>query len=149
MVNGKVSWEETVDTQGCSSSPQTYESYSRDPERTPYQWDGSNKAGFTRGDQTWLPVAANYKENNALSQLRAPRSHLQMFKKLLKLRQEPSMQDGPLEIKDILDDILIYSRYVRHTRCISYIFYSLEWPYSLSQHSISDKCRAAICMSLY
>ncbi|XP_061391892.1 maltase A1-like [Musca vetustissima] len=110
MVNGNVTWEETVDTQGCSSSPETYESYSRDPERTPYQWDASNKAGFTRGDQTWLPVAANYRESNALSQSRTPRSHLQLFKTLIRLRQEPSMQDGPLEIKSILDDILIYSR---------------------------------------
>lgn len=110
MVNGKVTWEETVDTQGCSSSPQTYESYSRDPERTPYQWDASSNAGFTEGDHTWLPVAANYKESNALSQSRAPRSHLQLFKTLIRLRQEPSMQDGPLEIKSILDDILIYSR---------------------------------------
>uniref|UniRef100_A0A1I8Q5Z4 alpha-glucosidase n=1 Tax=Stomoxys calcitrans TaxID=35570 RepID=A0A1I8Q5Z4_STOCA len=110
MVNGKITWEETVDTQGCSSSPQTYERYSRDPERTPYQWDGSNLAGFTNGDHTWLPVAANYVENNAFSQLRAPRSHLQMFKRLIKLRQEPSMRDGPLEIKAILVDILIYSR---------------------------------------
>ncbi|KAI8118981.1 putative maltase H [Lucilia cuprina] len=111
MVNGKVTWEETVDTQGCNASPETYESYSRDPERTPYQWDASNKAGFTRGDHTWLPVASDYIHNNALSQLRAPRSHLLLFKKLIKLRQEPSMREGALNIQAILDDILIYSRY--------------------------------------
>lgn len=110
MVNGKVTWEETVDTQGCQSSPETYENYSRDPARTPYQWDASNMAGFTRGDHTWLPVSSDYLTNNALSQLRAPRSHLLLFKKLIKLRQEPSMREGALSIQSILDDILIYSR---------------------------------------
>lgn len=112
MVNGKVSWEETVDTSGCSASPETYENYSRDPTRTPYQWDASNKAGFTTGDHTWLPVASNYVYNNALSQLRAPRSHLQLLKKLIKLRQEPSVQSNQLQIKATLDNILIFTRYV-------------------------------------
>lgn len=110
MVNGKVTWSETVDTQGCNSNPEVYESYSRDPERTPYQWDASSKAGFTRGDSTWLPVASNYLHNNALAQLRAPRSHLLLFKKLIKLRHEPSMREGALNIQSVLDDILIYSR---------------------------------------
>ena len=45
MVNGKVTWEETVDPQGCNANPTNYESYSRDPVRTPYQWDASHKAG--------------------------------------------------------------------------------------------------------
>lgn len=69
-------------------------------------------AGFTTGDHTWLPVADDYKTNNALMQLRAPHSHLQIFKKLTRLRKEPSFQDGVLKIQAILDDIIIYSRYV-------------------------------------
>lgn len=45
-----------------------------------------------------------------MAQLRAPQSHLQIFKKLVKVRKEPSFQDGALNIQAIGQDILIYSR---------------------------------------
>lgn len=45
-----------------------------------------------------------------MAQLRAPQSHLQIFKKLIKLRKEPSLQDGELNIQAIANDIIIYSR---------------------------------------
>lgn len=68
--------------------------------------------GFSTADHTWLPVASNYRTLNALAQLRAPKSHLQMFMKLIRLRQLRSFQDGELKIKAIGDDIIIYSRCV-------------------------------------
>lgn len=67
--------------------------------------------GFTSADHTWLPVAENYKTNNALQQLRAPRSHLQIFKKLVRVRKEPSFRQGELSIQAIDDDVIIYSRW--------------------------------------
>lgn len=40
-----ISWEETQDPQGCSAGKSGFESTSRDPERTPFQWDNSTSAG--------------------------------------------------------------------------------------------------------
>uniref|UniRef100_A0A1L8EBH7 alpha-glucosidase n=2 Tax=Haematobia irritans TaxID=7368 RepID=A0A1L8EBH7_HAEIR len=110
MTDVFISWEDSVDPQACNANPDTYYALSRDVARTPYQWDASNLAGFTTGDHTWLPVADNYTTVNALAQLRAPKSHLQIFKKLLLLRKEPSFQDGELKIQAIGEDIVIYSR---------------------------------------
>lgn len=45
-----------------------------------------------------------------MAQSRSPQSHLQIFKKLVKVRKEPSFQDGDLNVQAIGSDILIYSR---------------------------------------
>ncbi|SPP73696.1 maltase A1 [Drosophila guanche] len=110
MTDVWISWEDTVDPPACNSDPEHYYDRSRDPARTPYQWDASSKAGFTSADHTWLPVSDDYKTKNALQQLRAPRSHLQIFKKLVRVRKEPSFRHGDLNIQALDDDIIIYSR---------------------------------------
>ncbi|XP_030388341.1 maltase A1 [Scaptodrosophila lebanonensis] len=110
MTDVYISWEDTVDPNACNADPDTYYDRSRDPARTPYQWDASENAGFTSGDQTWLPVSDEYKQINALQQMRAPQSHLQIFKKLVRLRKEPSFRQGAINIQALDDDILIYSR---------------------------------------
>ncbi|EDW60849.1 maltase A1 [Drosophila virilis] len=110
MTDVFISWEDTVDPQACNSDPDTYYDRSRDPARSPYQWDASSKAGFTSADHTWLPVSDDYKTNNALQQLRAPHSHLQIFKTLVRLRQEPSFRAGAIKIQALDDDIIVYSR---------------------------------------
>ncbi|XP_067627239.1 maltase A1 [Eurosta solidaginis] len=110
MTDVFISWEDSVDPQACNANPDIYYAVTRDPARSPYQWDASPHAGFTSGDHTWLPLADDFKMNNALAQLRAPQSHLQIFKKLVRLRKEPAFQDGELQIKAIDDDVIIYSR---------------------------------------
>ena len=67
---------------------------SRDPERTPMQWDATKNAGFTKGEP-WLPLMDNYKEINVKKEWDQPGSMLQLHRKLLKIRaQEPALHVG-------------------------------------------------------
>uniref|UniRef100_A0A0K8UQN9 alpha-glucosidase n=1 Tax=Bactrocera latifrons TaxID=174628 RepID=A0A0K8UQN9_BACLA len=45
MTDVYISWEDSVDPQACNSDPDRYYDLSRDPARTPYQWDASPNAG--------------------------------------------------------------------------------------------------------
>lgn len=51
---------------------------SRDNARTPMQWDGSEKAGFTDGEP-WIKINPNCKEINAASQLDGPGFHFPLL----------------------------------------------------------------------
>lgn len=60
--------------------------HSRDPERTPMQWDASPNAGFS-AVEPWLPVAGYYTETNVEVQRKDLRSQLALFKRLTELRR--------------------------------------------------------------
>ena len=64
----------------CSSSHVQDSGCSRDPERTPLQWDTSANAGFTSATaQPWLPLNPNYLQGvNVEQQMEAADSHLQV-----------------------------------------------------------------------
>ena len=67
MTNTEISWEDTVDPSGCNCGIDHYDDRycSRDPERTPMQWNGMDaNAGFSTAEKTWLPVNPNYKTVN-------------------------------------------------------------------------------------
>jgi alpha-glucosidase len=67
---------------------------SRDPARTPMQWDNSENAGFTSA-KPWLPIDRNFAEKNVSAQQKDQRSMLALYKKLIQLRQrEPSLRVG-------------------------------------------------------
>jgi alpha-glucosidase len=70
--------------------------YSRDPERTPMQWDGSDNAGFCAADVTpWLPVSDDYQIYNVADEQRDPRSFLMFTRHLLELRRAlPALSIG-------------------------------------------------------
>lgn len=84
----------------------------REIARTPFQWDDSDFAGFTTGSSTWLPVADNFTECNVKLQLNAERSHLKNVIELGKLRRNPTMKYGELEIAAVDEDVLIYKRQI-------------------------------------
>ena len=84
----------------------------RDPERTPMQWDASPNAGFTTpGAEPWLPLAADWRENNVEAQRRDPRSMLSLVEALLRLRRaEPALSLGSYRTLSVEGDVLVYAR---------------------------------------
>ncbi len=66
--------------------------HSRDPYRTPMQWDSSPNAGFCPpGVTPWLPVAGNYQTCNVAVEQEDSRSLLALTHTLLQLRQAHSV----------------------------------------------------------
>src|SRR5258708_31184341 len=62
--------------------------HSRDPQRTPMQWDISPSAGFCLpGVKPWLPVAGDYQTYNVATEQHDPRSFLTLVHALLTLRR--------------------------------------------------------------
>jgi alpha-glucosidase len=62
---------------------------SRDPARTPMQWDAGPMASFTEGDP-WLPVSPDHPEVNVNVESR-PGTLLDLYRRLLRLRREESV----------------------------------------------------------
>lgn len=75
---------------------------SRDPNRTPMQWDASTSAGFSTNASTWLPVNPDYKTVNVAAELAlgglgtAGFGHLAYFKQLTALRKERAFVKGEM-----------------------------------------------------
>jgi alpha-glucosidase len=97
MVDRNFTWEETVDPAGRNAGPERYFLKSRDPERTPFQWNDSTSAGFSDNETTWLPVNENYEELNLEVQENQDISHYKVFKYLTKLKKKPVIEQGSLE----------------------------------------------------
>ena len=84
---------------------------SRDPERTPMQWDASPHAGFSTVEP-WLPVAADYRMVNVAAERDDPRSVLAYVRQLLALRRDsPALTLGSYRaLETPYDDMLAYLR---------------------------------------
>ena len=54
---------------------------SRDPERTPMQWDTSQNSGFTNGTDPWLPVNPNYM--NGINVMDQSQANFQIFQAIV------------------------------------------------------------------
>lgn len=83
----------------------------RDNGRTPFQWDDSANAGFTSGTP-WLKVNPNYPTVNAAAQEADPRSVLNYFREVVKLRKaEPALVYGTYTLLDPLNPhVYAYTR---------------------------------------
>jgi alpha-glucosidase len=103
MPDGEIPPERIVDPQ---------QGRSRDPERTPMQWDASPSAGFAPpGVEPWLPVAAGHEERNVEAQDADPRSELSLFRELTALRRtHRALQVGSLRLLGAGAETLAYVR---------------------------------------
>lgn len=111
MTDGEISWEDTVDPWGCNSNADIYEQYTRDPERTPFQWTNGTNAGFTTGASTWLPLASDYETINVATESEAEQSHLKIYKSLVKLRRgSKTLQNGATKYKTLNQDVFVVKR---------------------------------------
>lgn len=82
---------------------------SRDPARTPMQWDASPGAGFTTGDP-WLPLG-DIQWVNVAAARDDPRSMLSLYRRLIALRRaEPALQVGDYVPRGVDGDVLAFER---------------------------------------
>lgn len=84
----------------------------RDPARTPMQWSADKNAGFSSADQTWLPVADNYKTTNVEAEKNDPDSFFSLYKRLMQLRNDSdALRHGLVQVLELgHPDIVGYVR---------------------------------------
>ncbi|XP_034830297.1 maltase 1-like [Maniola hyperantus] len=123
MRDGFVSWEDTRDVEALRRGDnETYLLYSRDPCRTPYHWDNSTNAGFSTGNETWLPIAEDYVEINLAKQKEDARSHFKVYQALVKLRKEKTLSHGEYSVRALSNRTLFLVRYLRTFDTIVLLF---------------------------
>ena len=84
---------------------------SRDNARTPYQWDGSENAGFTTGTP-WLKVNPRYPEINYEADRAREDSIFAYYQKLIAMRKaHPALVEGDLQmLLEDHDKVVMYLR---------------------------------------
>ena len=106
MRDVPVPVDEMHDPQGINMPDKNL---SRDPARTPMQWDNSNNAGFSAA-KPWLRLDKSWKRVNVAVQKEDQYSMLNLHRRLIRLRQsEPSLMHG------------IYTPIHSETNAIAYI----------------------------
>jgi alpha-glucosidase len=96
------------DPQGKYSAAHT-----RDPERSPMQWDDSPNASFTTPAATpWLPIADDYTTFNVASEREDVTSMLSLYRRLVELRRTmPALSVGSYKSVDARsDEVFSYIR---------------------------------------
>ncbi|XP_053680854.1 maltase A1-like isoform X2 [Anopheles nili] len=113
-----ISYNDTVDPAACNAGPDKYQYTTRDPERTPFQWDSSKNAGFSEANHTWLPVSSNYTLVNVQMQLLNDRSHLKVYRQLVEKKKNTNYDPRSLGTF-VEDNVLVILRHVKDDQTIS------------------------------
>ncbi|XP_001604459.1 maltase 1 [Nasonia vitripennis] len=128
-----ITWEATQDPQACNSDPEHYRALTRDPNRTPFQWDDTKNAGFSKASTTWLPVNDNYKELNLAKQKLQQESHYKLYQTLTKLRSTSlALKNGTLDTVALNNDsVLAVIRKIADEAVVLLINFSNDSPQSI------------------
>ncbi len=106
LENGVIPPEKVQDPQGLNLGVER----TRDVARTPMQWDDSPYAGFSPVEP-WLPVSDDWKTRNVMAQAKDPKSILNLYKKLLRLRKNsPALYGGSYQPYDLEPGVYVYRR---------------------------------------
>ncbi|XP_062551537.1 maltase 2-like [Armigeres subalbatus] len=107
-----ISFEDTQDPQAANTNEEIYQLYTRDPVRTPFQWDATAFAGFTSNlaEKTWLPVHPNYEELNLAAQKEDPKSLYKLYQNLIQLRKKHTFVHGSFASKALVNNVFAYTR---------------------------------------
>jgi alpha-glucosidase len=103
--------------------------HSRDPERTPMQWDSSPNAGFCPPEvRPWLPLASDYQTYNVAVEQQDPRSFLTLVRRLLTLRRtSPALTVGSQQSLDQPNPTcFVYLRQHAEQRCLVALNFSAQ-----------------------
>jgi alpha-glucosidase len=101
--------------------------HSRDPVRSPMQWDGSANAGFCpAGVRPWLPIASDYQTFNVAAEQHDPRSSLMLTRALLDVRRShPALTLGSYRsIEQESATCFVYLRQHSDQRCLMALNFS-------------------------
>nr|XP_018907799.1 PREDICTED: maltase A3-like [Bemisia tabaci]XP_018907800.1 PREDICTED: maltase A3-like [Bemisia tabaci] len=110
MEDTFIRWDQTVDPQGMSVGKDNYLRFTRDPQRTPFQWDHTTSAGFSTNPKTWLPVNPNYWRLNYRNVKREIRSHFRVYQQLVALKEAATIQHGDLNVFALSKYVLAFTR---------------------------------------
>ncbi|XP_065088375.1 maltase 2-like [Ochlerotatus camptorhynchus] len=102
--------EDTRDPTARNINNQIFIDFSRDPERTPFQWDDSMNGGFSTASKTWLPINPNYVELNLKNQKQAEKSHYKTYQLLVELRKYDTFRKGTIQLIPYNDEVVLFIR---------------------------------------
>lgn len=110
MTDLDISWEDSRDPAACNSNADIYEQFTRDPARTPFQWSDEANAGFSTNASTWLPINPNYVTVNAKTENATSPSHLSLYKQMVELRKQKTLQSGATRFANVGENLLAIKR---------------------------------------
>ncbi|KAK7482601.1 hypothetical protein BaRGS_00026202 [Batillaria attramentaria] len=111
MEDIHVTFQQTQDPWGKNFGPERFQEFSRDPVRSPMQWDATKNAGFTSSSSPWLPVHPDYTMRNVKDMRDCPeQTTLQLYAALARLRQDPAFQRGELLYSITNENVFSYVR---------------------------------------
>lgn len=119
--------------------PNDYKWDSRDPQRTPFQWDDSPNAGFCESCKPWLPVNTNYQELNLEKQRQAEKSFFKFYQQLSTLRTTDDFKYGHFVSKAYDNDVFAFKRsYDGHSHIVLINFGNLNHTINVNEMNTGE-----------